>query len=437
MRHHLIWYANWILISVIIFSLSGAAWYAATAHEVVQPPVQMQEEKPVLPSTAFTPKDKKHVPLNASSLQLEYMPPKMRLPDLRSFIFYYGHNLRPDAKDADNLFFSVGPISDTNPSFTVHTNEKLFLVAQGNPENPYTLSPGNRPTTLWFEPEMRGNSAYVQIRMKDEQGHLIQEPADRANFTLTEKPPAASQKAFTLDQFRADATLFSRQKAKWHGPDLFLEEHGGDEFQSNVGKQRIQFGEGEELYSVYLDKGDVMVWKDGKWVVPEPGKPTTGYPLARVAKIEERTMGLELFDVSGRNKVNLTLLKMQEAKPVIPAVLEQFEFIGARTRIHSMFRVSDQREIVGPDDWFLHTADGWKKLKTSKDVDAYVSGLTQGDLLVIDKIEKINDHPVLAGTLYTRSRSGSETVVLPLRPDGNDEQVDQPEADLIKAIPRG
>lgn len=433
MRHHLIWYANWILISIIAFSLIVTVWYRTAAQEVVQPPVQTQVQKPLLPATAFTPKDKKHLPIDAASLQLEYKSPKMRLPDLRSFIFYYGHNLRPDAKDADNLFFSLGPVSETNPTFSVHSKEKLFLVIQDNPVYPYALSPGNRPTTLWFEPEFRSNGSNVQVRMKDEQGNVVQEPQDRANFTLTEKPPAVgANKSFMLDQFRADATLFSRQKAKWHGEDLFLQDHGGAEFEPNFGKQRIQFGEGEDLYSVYLDKGDVMVWKGGKWVVPELGKSTTGYPLARVVKIEERTMGVELFDVSGRNKVNLTLLKLQEPKLVLNP--HDFEFIGARTRIHSMFFVGNQREIVGPDDWFLHSEDGWKKLKTSKEIDAYVSGIISGDLLVINKIEKLNENQWLAGTLYTRSRSNSEPVMLPLRTQGNAEVV---EPELIKAVPHG
>jgi hypothetical protein len=433
MRHHLIWYANWILISIIAFSLIGTVWYMTAAQEIMQPAVQVRDEKPHLPVTSFTPKDKKHVPLDAASLQLEYKSPKMRLPDLRNFIFYYGHNLRPDAKDADNLFFSLGPVSETNPTFSVHSKEKLFLVIQDNSEYPYALSPGNRPTTLWFEPEFRSNGTSVQVRMKDEQGHVVQEPQDRANFTLTEKPPATgANKSFMLDQFRADATLFSRQKAKWHGSDQFLEDHGGIEFEPNFGKQRIQFGEAEDLYTVYLDKGDVMVWKEGKWMVPEPGKSTTGYPLARVSKIEERTMGVELFDVSGRNKVNLTLLKLMEPKLVMNT--HDFEFIGARTRIHSMFFVGGQREIVGPDDWFLHTQDGWKKLKTAKEIDAYVSGVNPGDLLVINKIEKLNENQWLSATLYSRSRSNSEPVMLPLRAQGNDMEV---EPELIKAVPHG
>lgn len=433
MRNHLIWYANWILISVIIFSLIGAVWYMTANHEVLQPPVQLQVEKPQLPTTSFTPKDQKHAPLEASPLQLEYIPPKMRLPDLRSFIFYYGYNLRPDAKDADNLFFSLGPVSENNPSFSVHSKEKLFLVIQDKAESPYALSLGNRPSSLWFTPELSSNGASIQVQMRDEQGNVVQEPQDRARFVLTEKPPVANQgKTFMLDQFRADATLFSRLKAKWNGGDQFLEDHGGIEFESNIGKQRIQFGEGEDLYSVYLDKGDIMVWKDGKWMVPEPGRPTAGYPLARVAKIEERMMGVEIFDVSGRNKVVLTLLKLQEPKAIINP--QDFEFIGARTRIHSMFFVNGGREVVGPGDWFLHTQDGWKKLKTSKEVDAYVSGLDLGELLVIDKIEKLGERQWLAATLYTRSRSASEPIILPLRAGGNETEG---EADLIKAIPHG
>lgn len=433
MRHDLIWYANWILVSIIAFSVIGAVWYMTAAQAVIQPPVQIQIEKPQLPLTSFMPKDKKHAPLDASSLQLEYSSPKMRLPDLRNFIFYYGHNLRPDAKDADNLFFSLGPVSASNPTFSTHSKEKQYLVIQENAEFPYALSMNNRPTTLWFEPEFRSNGVNIQVRMKDEQGQVVQDPKDRANFTLTEKPQeSVANKTFMLDQFRADATLFSRQKAKWYGTDQFLEDHGGDEFDLSVGKQRIQFGEGEGFYSVYLDKGDVMVWKDGKWVVLESSKSTSDYPLARISKIEERTMGIELFDISGRNKVNLTLLKLQEPKLVMNP--SDFEFIGARTRIHSMFFVGGQREIVGADDWFLRTEEGWKKLKTSKDIDAYLSGLTPGDLLVIDKIEKVNENQWLAGTLYTRSRSASEPVIIPLKVNGNDMEKGP---DLINAIPHG
>ena len=433
MRHHLIWYANWILISVIIFSLSGAVWYMTAAQEVHQPPVQIQEEKPKLPSTSFTPKDQKHASLESTSLQLEYRSPKMRLPDLKGFIFYYGHNLRPDAKNADTLFFSLGSISDNNPTFSAESKEKLYLVNQENAQYPYALSPGNRPTNLWFVPELSANGARIQVQMKDELGNVMEEPQDRAELMLTEKPQAASQgKGFMLDQFRADATLFSRLKAKWSGMDQFLEDHGGAEFETNIGKQRIQFGEGEDLYSVYLDKGDVMVWKDGKWAVLEPNKPTTPYPLAKISKIEDRTMRIEIYDVSGRNKVLVTLLKLQEPKVKINP--QDFEFIGARTRIHSMFFVDGQREIVGPGDWFLHTQNGWKKLKSSKEIDAYVSGQDPGELLVIDKIENLNEKQWLAATVYSRSRSASESVILPLRANGSDIE---PEQDLINAVPHG
>ena len=434
MRHQNIWYVNWILISVIVFSLFGTAWHHATIQEVVQPPVQIQDKKPDLPSTFFTPKSGKLASLDTPALKLEFKAPAARLPDLRNYIFYYGHNLRPDAKDAGTLFFSLGPVTETNPSFSVKSKEKLFLVSQENREYPFALSPANRPTAIWFEPTIHSGGASIEVRMKDKLGLVVGEPKDRAQFILTEKPLAiGAGKSFMLDQFRADATLFSRQKAKWLGPDLFLDDHGGLEFEPYLGKQRIQFGEGEDLYSVYLDKDDIMVWKEGKWVVPEPGMATAGYPLARVTKIEERTMSVELFDVAGRHKVMLTLLKLQE--PNVAFNLSDFDFIGARTRIHSMFFIGGQREIVGPDDWFLKTQEGWKKLKTSKEIDAYVTGLTPGDLLVVNKIEKINETQWLQATLYSQSRSKSETVMIPLKVQGN--EMNSANSELIQAIPQG
>lgn len=419
MRHHFLWWLNFSFLALTLALLLGAIWIQASRSPIVEPPLIPKVQ--TLPPSPFKPKNMDYSPLGKPALQLGFQSPKMRVPDLKPLIHYQGHNLRPDAKEADSLFLTLGPLSETNPPFLVKERERIYLISQDDPKKPYALSPANRPTSLWFEAERKGNTASIQVKMQDEKGEIQEEPLERTQFVIPEKPlsPLGQNKNFMIGTSRADAALLSRQKARWQGKDQFLEDHGGPEFENVVGKQRVQFGEGEEAYSVYLGKDDVMIWKDDHWVVPEKDQPTQSYPLARVNKVEERIMNFDLFDPSGKNKVVLNLLKLQEA-PLSALIPQDFQFIGARTKVHSTFKVSGKRMMIGPGDWFLHTPEGWIKLRSAKEIDAFVKGITPGALLVIDRIEDINEERYFAATLYSRSRATAESILLPLKAQGSE-----------------
>lgn len=405
MQHHLIWWLNYLLLALIAILIASGLFVLGMRTDLYQPSIK--ERKTALPATSFSQKD--YSSLGTSNLQLEYQIPKMGVPDLQKVLNYRGRNMRPDAEGNQTLFFTLG---NSSP-FPVTVGNKHYLVSKNDPEEPYAISPDNRPTSLWFEPELRGVQVNIMTRMQDENGEVIGGP--KGNFTLAEKPLPASSKTFMIDQMRADPTLLSRQKARWNGKDLFLEDHGGESFEKMEGKQRIIFGEGDNLYVVYVNKGDFLIWKEGRWHMPEPGEPTASFPLMQVNKIEERIMNLELFDLGGRIKVILNLIRLSEP-PLQPLMIAQdFHFIGARTKIHSLFKVNNKREIVGPEDWFLLTQEGWKKLKTRKEIDAYVAGQLQGVLLIIDRINSFNEDRWLEATLYSRSRAQSEAVTLPLK----------------------
>ena len=78
---------------------------------------------------------------------------------------------------------------------------------------------------------------------------ILKEPKEHAEFTLPEKEFArlSSLATWELGKWRVDGTLLARQKSRWYGVDKFIERHGGDEYKDKKGKQRIDFGEGEEL----------------------------------------------------------------------------------------------------------------------------------------------------------------------------------------------
>lgn len=126
-------------------------------------------------------------------------------------------------------------------------------------------------------------------------------------------------------------------------------------------------------------------------------------------------MGLTLYDISGKNKIVLNLVKAVEPPPNFN-LEKDFQFLGARTKLYSTFKVGGQRELVGPDDWFYFTEGGWKKIKTGKEVDEYVQGSIEAPLLVIERMGHEGGSAVLHGTLYNSSRSQAIDVDLPLKP---------------------
>src|SRR5690606_33483591 len=94
----------------------------------------------------------------------------------------------------------------------------------------------------------------IRAFMKNESGEIVRTPPVNAEFILDQKDviPFNRPTNWEVGKFKVDGTLFSRQKAKWWGPDKFLQMHGGPEYEEKSSKQRIEFGEGADAYTVYL-----------------------------------------------------------------------------------------------------------------------------------------------------------------------------------------
>ncbi len=339
----------------------------------------------------------------------------MRLPDLRNHLVYYGKNGRPDSEaDKQLLHFAV---SGTKPTVSIGAGEKLYLVFDKKPPNvaKYAFSPNNEETSLWMEASSRNNEAVVKIGMQNEKGETVTEPQANAQFSVQEKEYARfSGGVWEIGKTRVDGTLLARQRARWFGPDLFLDRHGGDEYQDLQGKQGIDFGEPDNHYSVFVKVGECMIWKDDRWNVAEPGSQTLGYPLLIVKKVDERVMNLELWDVEGRGKMPLNLLKANDPF-VAQSIQDDFKFVGARTRKQFIFEIKDDRLTLKPHDWLLLTEDGWKKLDTVQAIDDYVSRKTQGILFVFDEVTRKDEKQVLVGTVFNPTRSQMETIEVPMQ----------------------
>lgn len=386
--------------------------------------IQVSDKPPpksILPKRAFQQNQEAYDAIGDPFLNLQFSPMSMQLPDLKRYLIYYGKNGRPDAT-AEHTLMHFSFTGNKNVS-SVMPGERLYILYDRklNPAQ-YIFSPGNMETSLWMEATSHDNEAIVHVSMKGESGETIHQPEANARFNLPEKEYVRFGSAgWELGKNRVDATILARQKARWYGPDLFLARHGGKEFAAVVGKQRIDFGEGDDLYSVFVGVNDSLVWENNRWRVAKPGSETLGKPLLYVKKIEERLMGLELWDPEGKGKVVLNLLKATEP-PAQTNILQSFKFVGARTRTQFVFEVDKERMLLSPKDWLLLTTNGhskgWIKLTSPKEIDDYVERKLIGPLFVFDAVDRKDDRLILKGTLFNPSRTDMQPVEIGLQQPG-------------------
>lgn len=373
-----------------------------------------------LPKSSFEFLGNAYEDVGVSTLNLNFVPPRLHLPNLRSTLIYYGQNGRPDAAlDIPKMYFSL---QGSKSVISTGINERVYLLYDKTLTTPckYTFSPKNEPTMVWFTAEPEGNEAKLTLSMHESEGIAAAQEDPNRSFSLVEKEfirTANLGSSWEIGKFRVDGSLLARQKARWVGIDRFLENHGGEDFPDFSEKQRLDFAEGDDLYSVYVKKGDCLVWNNDRWQVQEPCPDSSDKPLLVVKKIEERIMSLDLWDVEGKGKVAITLVKAPEVFR-LEQITHDFRFVGARTKTQVVFQVDEERLIVKPGDWLLLTKEGWKKLNTIRDIDDYVNRKLVGPLFIFQEIAKKEDKSVLIGSLYNPNRTELHPIEIDMLPNG-------------------
>ncbi len=402
----------------LVFGLAGGLFWLKRPAEIACPHLTSKECG--LPKGAFELTEVAYQQIGEPLLTVQQVPPAMQLPDLRQQLIYYGKNGRPDAQsDHTLLHFSL---NGNKTVVSIAPGEKLYLFydRKSAPAH-YNFSPQNEKTSLWIEGTPVDNEVQIHVTLENDKGEKIVEPEAFAQFRLTEKEFIRYAGAsWEIGTFRVDGTLLARQRARWFGPDRFLERHGGEEYQQIVGKQRIDFGENDDLYSVFVKAGDCLIWDQNRWKGVLPGEESLGRPLLVVKKVDERLMTFELWDVEGKGKILLNLLKSNEPWAVQNAQTLQhmFKFVGARTRTQCVFEINRERMTLRPSDWLILTPKGWKKLSTEEEIDQYVRRKLSGTLFVFDGISRKDEKQIMLGTLYSPARNECQSVELALQAKG-------------------
>lgn len=408
---------NWInlgLTGVILLLIALAFLFKVMRPSTIEV-VEKVSEKPKLPKGAFSLPVEQYEFIGPPFLSLKFSPMALQVPDLKRYLIYYGKNDRPDA-DPANLKLNFG-FTGVRGTASAKVKEPIYLMYDKNdPKAKYKFSPGNAETTLWFEasPGSAGEAS-ISVSMRNEAGAVVHEPLENAEFTLKERPAIRSDADDRkIGEFKVDGTLLSRQGAKWYGIDKFMERHGGEEYKDVAQKQRIDFGTGDNTYSIYIGPDTVLAWVNGKWKEIKPGKDSVKYPILAVNKIEDRIMKLDFWDVDGQGKTSLNLIKSMETW-IPQSIQKEFSFIGARTRSQFLFEINKERMTLSPLDWLLRTDKGWKKLTTAQDIDDYVERKISGPLFVFDGVEKRDGKQVLLGTLFNKTRTEMKSIEVPMQ----------------------
>lgn len=417
-QRHIQWANLGLAVTAGLLLLLAALFYLLSCKEVVVPEVPVKTSIS-LPSS-FAQAGSSYEKIDSEWMALKYRSPKLQVPDLRNVLTFYGVNGRPDApKETPLMHFGI---TGTKRVYAAKGGSPIYLDFDktGNPPS-FVFSKNNEKTSLWIEVQPQDSEARVLVSMEDEEGHLIAADLQTADFRLPAKElvrtTTPGRENWEIGKNRVDGTLMARQQARWYGVDRFMEKHGGDEFSFASGKHRIDFGEGEGIYSIFVDLNDCLVWDEDRWTVIQPGVDSLGKPLLHVKKVDERLMNFELWDESGQRKIPLTILRANEvfAKENLE---KDFRFLGARTRSQCVFEVGNQRLLLKPNDWLLMTDEGWVKLESIEEIDGYVERRLVGPLFVFDGMVRRDERQVLLGTLFNSARTECETLELAIHHGG-------------------
>lgn len=413
------WLNCFLLGLALLLGLGGVVYWLKQPAEIFCGDLHSKECG--LPKSAFELAEKVYQQAGESLLALQEAPPTMQLPDLRQQLIYCGKNGRPDAQSEHTLLHFAFNGNHKMVS-SIAPKEKLYLVySRKLSPGRYSFSENNEKTSLWIEATPVENEVQIQVSMENDKGERVSEPDTFAQFRLPEKEFSRFVgTSWEIGTFRVDGTLLARQRTRWFGGDRFLEKHGGEEFKDISGRQRVDFGENEDLYSVFIKVGDCLIWDQNRWKVVPPGEESLHHPLLVVKKIDERLMTFELWDVEGKGKILLNLLKSSEPWAVQngQTLQHMFKFLGARTRTQCVFEINRERVILRPSDWLLLTPKGWKKLATEEEIDKYVNRKLSGTLFVFEGVSRKDERQIMSGTLYSPSRHECQPVELALQVGG-------------------
>lgn len=363
---------------------------------------------------------------------LRYHPPQLELPDLHDQMVFAGINERPDAPSFPPIIY-LGCLGEE--SHPCSLGQPCYLQQEQKRGSPaYHMLRGEKESHLWVIPRsLEGENLQLDVHMVDGEGKQITEPGEHQTLLLRPHPLQGHGSSWELEGgIRVDATLFSRFHARWMGPNLFLEEHGGDPYAFCRGRECIHWErEGKPEY-LFVREGDWVVWKERGWQQAKEGEETGNYPLLICKGVEGDRLHFQLYDSCSTRKTNLFLMRTSEHAS-LDHLARSCSFASAKTWQKLTLLIGEDRLEVSPGDWLLHANRKWTPLESLEAIENYAQGTLEGELLVVEGFDTREGRRELGLTLYSNSRATAKHFFLPLSSESTTAPLDP----LLYALRRG
>lgn len=282
--------------------------------------------------------------------------------------------------------------------------------------NQYQFSANNEPTDIWLNISFNNQSAVANLSMVDGEGDFVYSDENPSTFILEDakghRPVRAT--AWSIEGVNVSPLLLVKQGAQWFGKDLFMLEHGGQEFNELLSQERVDFKTNTgESYSLYVGLETTFIYDKGRWIETPPSSNTIKFPMIKLKKAQDRFLTFNLWSPYGESSMELTLSRSPSYWPD-PKYL-QMEFISSRRDDEAILKISTQRLRIHSGDWLILKEDSWIPLETREEILNYVARKEIVPLLVVQSIEDDEDEKKLTLLLYNSERSLNQKIEIGLK----------------------
>lgn len=297
------------------------------------------------------------------------------------------------AANGERLFLHWEPI---------HTGEKMRY----GPPAPPNWSSENSCFTLTpfvFQEAQDAGTVFVKIVLRDDEGI----PTKEIPFLLE----GIQQENSTVDQ--KEQWLESLRMAKFWTKDLFLELYSNGEAQSGSEIYKIVLETKEGRQILQIREGEYLVYQEGYWK-QAPLDEAVKKPLARIYQATHDSLQLQVWDSSGFTSRILSL--PQAPCSAIASPIDQ-EFMSPRLRNSNEVSclLGKRRVVLKPGDWWLkEEGRGWHCVKRLNEIDDVMAYRYDGELFVIDSLDKMQGRSVLKGSHFDKTRQFMHVISLPV-----------------------
>ncbi len=382
------------------------------------------EGAPHVPSWDFRKIEKGLLALRDASR--EEAPPILRALDVRA------KNTRPDIFYNPSLPQMLLKINGFSETRAVASGQKLFLhwepshaggKVRNGPPAPLNWSEEQSCFTVTpfvFPAAQDADAVFFTVSLEGEENGQRQEipfliEAVQDNLALAQEEP----------------WLKSLRSAQFWAKDLFLELYGTVEAGASGNAYKIAVEYNEGLQILQARDGDFLVYMSDGWA-KAPLEMAAEKPLAQVIKQEQGKLFIRIWDSSGFMS---GVISLTPAAPAAIASKVETEFVSPRLRNSAEVSclLGQRRVVLKPGDWWLKEENrSWYSLKKIGEIDDFVSFKREGELFVVDSLEKNQGRSMLKGRLFDKTRQFAQMVSLPIAEGRTGGVVKQHRADTRK-----